>query len=190
MEDKLLVLRCKRGSSDALARIYEKYRRDLLILAIALLNDVGAAEDVVHDVFVNFVEALARFHLTGSLKRYLLTCAANNARNRNKARERQQNVRHSPAQSAGKGSDDPVQSIIYNEQLQQFGDAMTQLPYPQREAIILHVQVGMRFRAIADLRGMSVNTIKSRYRYGLDKLRSILNHEAKDETSRSNTKTD
>jgi len=38
MEDRLLVLRCKRGSAGAMARIYEKYRKDLLILAIALLG--------------------------------------------------------------------------------------------------------------------------------------------------------
>ena len=53
MEDKLLVLRCKRGSADALGRIYEKYKNDSLILAIALLNNTSAAEDVVHDVFLS-----------------------------------------------------------------------------------------------------------------------------------------
>jgi hypothetical protein len=56
MEDKLLVFRCKRGSRDALARIYQKYKRDLLLLAAALLNDSGIAEDVVHDVFVRSEE--------------------------------------------------------------------------------------------------------------------------------------
>jgi hypothetical protein len=30
MEDKLLVLRCKRSSKEALARVYQKYKRDLL----------------------------------------------------------------------------------------------------------------------------------------------------------------
>jgi len=35
----------------------------------------------------------------------------------------------------------------------------------------------MKFRQIAQLQGVSVNTIKGRYRYGLTKLRSILNGE-------------
>jgi hypothetical protein len=39
MEDKLLVFRCKRGSKEALSRIYEKYEKDLVLLAVALLND-------------------------------------------------------------------------------------------------------------------------------------------------------
>jgi hypothetical protein len=38
MEDKLLVLRCKRGSTEALGRIYEKYKTDMLVLAMALLR--------------------------------------------------------------------------------------------------------------------------------------------------------
>jgi RNA polymerase sigma-70 factor (ECF subfamily) len=59
----------------------------------------------------------------------------------------------------------------------QIEQAMVQLPYEQREAIILHLQSGMRFRAIAAIQGVSINTIQSRYRYGLDKLRSLLNIE-------------
>jgi len=76
MEDKLLVYRCKRGSDEALTRIYQKYKADLLLLGMALLNDRTVAEDVVHDVFVSFVQGLDRFRLTGSLKGFLLTCVA------------------------------------------------------------------------------------------------------------------
>ena len=54
MEDQLLVVRCRRGSVEAMARIYRKYRKDLLVLAMALLNDKAAAEDIVHDVFLAF----------------------------------------------------------------------------------------------------------------------------------------
>jgi len=89
MEDKLLVLRCKRGSTEALGRIYEKYKTDMLVLAMALLNDKSAAEDVMHDVFLSFVMNIEKFGLTGSLKSYLLTCLANRARNLNKAKHRQ-----------------------------------------------------------------------------------------------------
>jgi RNA polymerase sigma factor (sigma-70 family) len=178
MEDKLLVLRCKRGSRDALGRIYQKYKTDLLILAMALLNEKSAAEDLVHDVFVTFVQSLERFRLTGSLKGYLLTCVANRARNVNKAKHHQ-SVDLDEAESFGSGSDEPSQSIICNEELQQLSDAMAQLPYDQRETIMLHHQAAMTFKAIAESQGISVNTAKSRYRYGLDKLRLILNDEVK-----------
>ncbi|UCE47798.1 MAG: sigma-70 family RNA polymerase sigma factor, partial [Phycisphaerales bacterium] len=127
MEDKLLVLRCKRGSTDALGRIYEKYKSDALILAIALLNDTTAAEDVVHDVFLAFVRAIEKFRLTGSLKGYLLTCVANRAHNVNKAMHRHV-LEANPADGVNSTSDEPSRSIVCNEQLRQLGDAMAQLP--------------------------------------------------------------
>lgn len=177
MEDKLLVLRCKRGNQDALGRIYEKYKSDALILAIALLNNTSAAEDVVHDVFLAFVQSIEKFRLTGSLKSYLLTCVANRARNANKAIHRH-GVESNPAEPVSLDSDEPSQPIMCNEQLQQLGDAMAQLPYDQRETIMLHFQAAMTFRTIAKSLGISVNTVKSRHRYGLDKLRVILDNEA------------
>jgi RNA polymerase sigma-70 factor (ECF subfamily) len=183
MEDKLLVLKCKRGSKDALGRIYEKYKNDLMILSIALLNDISAAEDVVHDVFVTFVQSLERFQLTGSLKGYLLTCAINRARNVNKARQHQ-SIEADPAEPVTPAVDEPSRSIIYNEQLQQLSDAMAHLSYEQREVIMLHYQAGMTFKNIAASLGIPVNTAKSRYRYGIDKLRSTLDDEVKNETSR------
>ena len=57
MEDKLLILGFKHISSEALRRIYEKYRLYLLKLAVALLHDVSLAEDVVHDVFIRFIQS-------------------------------------------------------------------------------------------------------------------------------------
>lgn len=54
LEDRVLVWRLNRGSVDALARIYEKYRDDLLRLALSLLRDKSEAEDAVQDVFVKF----------------------------------------------------------------------------------------------------------------------------------------
>jgi len=177
MEDKLLVLKCKSGSKDALGRIYEKYKSDLLILAIALLNDTSAAEDVVHDVFVSFVQIIDKFRLTGSLKGYLLTCVANRARNANRAKH-QQCIVSEQQELVGSGSNEPLKSIICNEQLQRLCYVMAQLPYDQREVIMLHYQAVMTFKKIAKSLGTSVNTVKSRYRYGLDKLRLILDEEA------------
>jgi RNA polymerase sigma factor (sigma-70 family) len=179
MEDKLLVLRCKRGSRHALGRIYEKYKNNLLILAMALLNDVNAAEDAVHDVFVSFVQSIEKFQLTGSLKGYLLTCVANCARNKLRARH-QQNARFREAKFINNSSaNEPSQLIIANESLQLLGSAMAQLPYEQREVIMLRLQASMTFKAIAKLQGISVNTVKSRYKYGLDRLRSALDEEVK-----------
>jgi RNA polymerase sigma-70 factor (ECF subfamily) len=177
MENKLLVQGCKRGSTEALCRIYEKYKNDLMVLAVALLNDTSAAEDVVHDVFVSFVQALDDFQLTGTLKGYLATCVANRARNVNRLRQ-SHTVTLDEAEPIGADSNEPFQSIACNEELHQLSRAMAELPYRQRETVMLHLRAGMKFRQIAKSQGISVNTAKSRYRYGIDKLRSVLNGEA------------
>ncbi len=82
IEDELLKWRFKRGSREALARIYEKYMHLLLSVAMGLLNDPHEAEDVVQDVFVSFARGAGGFGLKGSLKAYLATCVINRARDR------------------------------------------------------------------------------------------------------------
>jgi RNA polymerase sigma-70 factor (ECF subfamily) len=178
LEDKLLIWRFKCGSSDALCRIYKKYKNDLLKLASALLNDANAAEDVVQDCFVSFAQSADRIKVSGNLKSYLATCVANLAHNRHRARKPQKTADPDEAKSAESNSERPEQWLIYSERLRRLNDALARLPYEQREAISLHLQAGMKFKAIAELQDVSINTVQSRYRYGLDKLRSILNNEA------------
>jgi RNA polymerase sigma-70 factor (ECF subfamily) len=55
--------------------------------------------------------------------------------------------------------------------------ALNQLPFEQREVIVLHLKGGIKFREIALMQEVSIDTIKSRYRYGLKKLRSMLDDE-------------
>ena len=176
LEDKLLVLKCRRGSRDAMCRIYEKYKDYLLTLAKGLLNEQAAAEDIVHDVFVSFARSARQFQLTGSLRGYLATCVSNLARDKIRARTRQAEALSS-ANPASLDSDNPEQCVIEREELTRLRQAISQIPYEQREAVMLHLKGGMKFREIANLQGVSVSTIHGRYRYGLDKLRSLLNSE-------------
>ena len=178
IEDRLLIWKFKCGSSDALARMYQKYKNDLLRLASALLNDAGAAEDIVHDCFVSFAQSSRRLRVNGNLKCYLATSVANRARNWNRAGLRREINGLDEAEPVVSGSKRPEQWLIYSEQLTQLNNALAQISYEQREVIVLHLQGGMKFRAIAELQGVSVNTVQSRYRYGLAKLRSILDSEA------------
>lgn len=177
-EDKLSIWKINRGNRNVLQGIYEKYKDDLVTLAAALLNDVSSAEDVVHDVFVSFIKSSHRFRPTGSLKGYLATCVANNARNKNKANQRRNNIAldAGPTEVASNSSEF---SAIFGEELRQLSWALGQLPYEQREVLILHTYSGMKFKAIAAQQSVSINTVQGRYRYALDKLRSMLNGEMK-----------
>jgi len=179
IEDKLLVWKFKSGSNDALCQIYEKYKDNLLRLATALLNETSAAEDIVHDCFVSFAQSAEKLKVSGNLRSYLATSVVNRVRSRHRSRGRHKTTNLERAESAISDTKRPEQWIIENEQLKQLNNALAQLPYEQREVIILHAHGGVKFRAIAKSQDVSISTIQSRYRYGLDKLRSILDNEAK-----------
>lgn len=177
LEDKLLIHKFNRGDGDALRRIYEKYRNDLLKVATALLNDRSGVEDVLHDVFVTFAQGVGNFQLRGSLKGYLSICTANRARDKNRSTQRHRTVGIDNAGPIRSDMSGPARLAERSELAEQLSHAMAQLPCEQREIIILHLQSKVRFRQIAKSKGLSVNTIRSRYRYGLNKLRSILDGE-------------
>jgi len=179
LNDKLLIWKFNRGKTDVLHRIYDKYKNDMTTLAAALLNDRSCAEDVVHDVFVTFIKSCGSLKLTENLKGYLTTCVANNARNKNKAGQRCQNSPIEQDEPIASDSYRPDSPVVLDEQSQRLTQALCQLSYEQREVVLLHLYSGLKFKAIADLQGKSINTIQGRYRYGLNKLRSILDGEAK-----------
>jgi RNA polymerase sigma-70 factor (ECF subfamily) len=174
LEDKLLIWKLKRGSRDALQRIYEKYRHDLLRLASALLTEKNQAEDVVHEVFACFVESCQGFELTGSLQGYLKTCVANRARNLNRTKARHSTKGLDSIEERISDLKRPDEWIIMNDEFQRANEAMGRLPYEQREVVALRIQGAMKFKDIARLQETSIKTALSRYGYGMDKLRALL----------------
>jgi RNA polymerase sigma factor (sigma-70 family) len=178
MEDRLLLYKFKHGDSEALRRIYQKYEVYLLTVATALLNDIGAAEDALHDTFVSFAQSAGRIKLEGSLRNFLATCVAN--RCRDKLRKRKNNPESlDMAETFASGEKGPELAAVCNEEFEKLANAIAELSYEQREVIVLHLKAGLMFRQIADLQKVSINTVQSRYRYGIDKLRSMLNGEDK-----------
>lgn len=177
LEDRFLVWQLRQGSRDALCRIYDKYRDDLLRLAVSLANETTLAEDVVQDVFASFVRNARQFRLTGSLRGYLATCVANRVRNAHRDRRRQRCASLEEAEEIVAESRRPDQWIVFSEELERVAIALALLPYQQREVIALRLQGGMKFREIAELQHVPTKTALSRYRCGLRKLRSLLNGE-------------
>lgn len=177
IQDKVLVWRFNRGRREALHDIYEKYKDYLVSLAAALLTDVAQAEDVVHDVFIGFIQTSGRFRLTGSLKGYLATCVANGARNCNRAGKRRGYANLDDVPPPIAPGDNPEVKALFGETSERLARALAQLPYEQREVLILRTYGNMKFTAIAAQQKTSIHTAQGRYRYALDKMRSLLNGE-------------
>jgi RNA polymerase sigma factor (sigma-70 family) len=174
-DNQLLKWKFKRGSDEALTLIYEKYLDSMLTLALGLLNDAPAAEDVVQDVFVAFAQSRGSFQVWGSLSGYLATSVVNRVRDYKRRQRRQAGKdvqRRVAPEPAG-----PEQAVILTEQAQLLARALAELPEEQREVVLLRLKAGLKFRDIAKLQQISINTVLSRYRYGLERLRSMLDGE-------------
>ena len=182
-EDQRLLSGLRAGDKDALRRIYEKYIDDLLRVATSLLSDIQSAEDCLHDVFVDFASSVDGSMIHSSLKSYLTSCVANRARDQLRKQTRQSKS-HRDQLCYKSMPVNPTKQLIKAEESARVFAALAELPYQQREVFVLRVQGQMRFREIAGLLGLSINSVQSRYRYAIEKLRAILTEENHNETKR------
>jgi len=173
LKDRRLVHRLSRADPDALRQIYNRYKNDLLTVAMALLADPDAAEDCVHDVFVHFAGAPADMRASRNLRGYLMRCVANRAKNLIK-HQQLQHVHQMDEQEYVGEQDCPESRLIVSEESMRIFEAMAKLPTEQREVVSLHIHGKLKFREIAKQVDVSINTVQSRYRYGIEKLRTLL----------------
>jgi RNA polymerase sigma factor (sigma-70 family) len=170
-EAKNLIRRFNRGDVQALRGMYDLFRHDLMTLAMALLRDSAGAENAVHEVFVKMLASQHRMRIRGNLRGYLLTAVANTCRDMLTHKGRAVTP---PEQSKGYCAEGPERAVVLSEAQEHLATALAQLPYEQREVLVLRYFGDLKFKAIAKSQGVSINTVQGRYRYGLEKLRSLL----------------
>lgn len=173
-EDQRLVWQLKTGQQKALVRIYGKYKNYLLKIAHGLVTDASQAEDVVQDVFVSLVQATPSLPVDGNLRGYLVRCLINRVHDLSRSRQPSSLVSSDIACIDG---DQPEHWLLQDEEMARLNRGLARLPDSQRMAITLRIRGGLKFREIARLQGLSINTVQSRYRNGMAKLRHLLNGE-------------
>ncbi len=169
-EDRRLLKALRRGENTAWRRIYLKYKDDLLTVARSLVHDVNTAEDCLQEVFVLLASDGCKVH--SNLKGYLLSCVVNRARDHLRRGDAQSNQMNMQTQRADLA--DPADTLAEDDRVRTVTRALEKLPVEQREVVVLHLQADMTFRRIASTLGLSINTVQSRYRYGMEKLRQLL----------------
>ena len=147
-------------------RLYDELGTSLYRYAVMLLADAVAAEDAIQQVFA----ALLRH--SGTIENeahYLRRAVRNECYSMLRGRVRQ------GRDVTGRPVLEPVvaESVNHAERLALEG-AIRELPPEQREVVHLHVFEGWTFQEVADASGESINTIASRYRYALARLREAL----------------
>ncbi len=170
-ETKNLARRFNQGDVESLRGMYDLFRHDLMTLAMALLRESAGAEDAVHGVFVKLLASQRTIRIRGNLRGYLLTAVANTCRDMLSSKGR---TTVSSESSTGCCAEGPSRAVVLNEAQQHLATALEQLPYEQREVLVLRYFSDLKFKAIARSQGVSINTVQGRYRYGLEKLRSLL----------------
>ncbi len=144
-------------------QLYEKHGPALLAYACALLRDPSAAEDVLHQVFLNVLRG--RANAAGEPAPYLFRAVRNTALNHIRGQAREVELA-----DGGVWLESPDGSKETSMALQ---SALKQLPDEQREIVVLKIWGQLTFEEAATVIGISPNTAASRYRYGIERLKGI-----------------
>ncbi len=175
--DCQLIERLRNCDREALRLIYEKYKLALLRVGLCITANRTDAEDCLHDVFVSLALDRANIRPGGNLQGYLVTSMANRCRDRLRMRKRwlsgsnAAEIYHREFTARGT---EPATAAIADETDDQLYRAVAELPADQRTVITLRLNGDLTFEEIARMENVSNNTIRSRYRYALDKLRMAL----------------
>jgi RNA polymerase sigma-70 factor, ECF subfamily len=158
----------------AVELIWNRYAGDLLAFLAARLGSKDDAEDVLQALFVTIVRKRQILAQARCLAAYLYRMTRNEATTyiRSHQRHRRDAADTEPWLVPRDIGDQPYDLA---EQLQV---TLSRLPLAQREVVVLKVYREKTFGEIAQLLGVSPNTAASRYRYGMERLRSLLKDNA------------
>jgi RNA polymerase sigma-70 factor (ECF subfamily) len=135
----------------------------LLAYAVSLLSNRAASEDVVQQVFTRLLRG--DLQINGAPTPYLYRAVRNAAQNFRRDHVREVDLDGIGWLESPPGKEDDALALQ---------SALRVLPSEQREVVVLHVWGQMTFDEVAATLDVSPNTVASRYRYGLARLRSEL----------------
>ena len=183
--DESLMLRYRDGDVRAFELLVTRHRKALFNFILRFVRDTAAAEDVTQETFLRLVKGADAYERQAKFTTWLYTIA------RNLCVDAARRGKHRKAASldaplgdedgsaslldlvpdTGAGVDRQAQSRELAVRLRQ---AIESLPDEQREIFLLREVADLQFNEIANVIGCPENTVKSRMRYALEKLREAL----------------
>jgi RNA polymerase sigma-70 factor (ECF subfamily) len=158
------------------ASAYREHGQAVLAQAMRVCGPTLAI-DVTQDVFLHLWSHPEKFDpARGSLRTYLLVMARNKAvdsiRTESARSARELGIAEPTGQRAADADAD--EALLRNDLAARVDAALEQLPFTQREAIVLAYFGGISYHQVARLLGLPEGTVKGRIRMGLQKLRRAL----------------
>ena len=183
-DDKRLLERIVERDLDALGALYDRYSNGVYALAMQVLRDSGAAEEVAQDVFHNVWRRASSYHPDrGKVTSWLFSIAHHRTidelRRRRREREHvQHGVDIDNRPSEGRG--DPVEYTTLRFEGGRIKEALGVLRTEQREVVMLAYYGGFTHSEIAARLDQPLGTVKTRMRLALKKLREVLGPQAQE----------
>lgn len=161
---KMIFMNGKR--LDELERVIVLYQDMLFRFAFFRTGSRADAEDIVQEVFLKMFDSGRDLSHVCNLKSYLYRCVANACADWRKGRC---DVGGLPADRAAEEETDGA----WKEEYERIDRLLAGIPCEQAEVIRMRCIDGLGFGEIADMLGVPLPTAKSRFRYGIEKLRTI-----------------
>ncbi|UWX03464.1 RNA polymerase sigma factor [Pseudoxanthomonas sp. NC8] len=175
--DETLMLAWMAGDPAAFNTLYDRHRGPLYRFLLGQVRDRPLAEELYRDVWQRVIAARAGWKPEAAFRTWLYRIA------HNRLNDHWRSQRHRPPApvdaelrtAALADPDDPERRAGDDETRQHLQQALDELPDEQREAVLLRLQQELSLDEIGRITGVGRETVKSRLRYALDKLRARLN---------------
>lgn len=171
--DGELVAALRRGSREAAGRLVERYLRASRAIALSIVGDVAAAEDVAQDAFVYALERIGDCRYPDRFGSWLLQIVRN--RSRNYVRDlKASRIVDLDAVSLPADGTTPQLDLERSLLRERLIGALGTLPEVRREVLLLHDLEGWTHREIADRLDLPAGTVRSHLHHARRALRSLL----------------
>ena len=155
----------------AFMQLFERHRQVVFRVAFRLTNSKAAAEDIAQECFLGLLNAAGRFDpAKGSLRTYLYGAVRNHARRYYGLREGEIDLDETEIDDAP----EPSQVFLAQEKSKIIQQAISTLPIPQREALILFQYEELPLEEVAAILGIDIGAVKSRLHRARARLKRIL----------------
>jgi RNA polymerase sigma factor (sigma-70 family) len=167
------------GREAAFSEIVRRHRSILYRLALGNIGDADEALDIVQETFVSAHLALKRYDPARSMRAWLATIAINKCRDWGRRRAVRRLLSFAlPIDGAVENvaEDRPGQDVAVSDrqQLARLRHAITDLPAPLREPLVLHTIEGMSQAETASILSITEKAVETRLRRARIKLAAIL----------------
>ena len=173
-EDRLLLL-MKTGDMEAFRRLYELTAKGIYSYALSILQQPQDAEEVMQDTYLTAWRQAARYETEGKPMAWLLTIARNLCYMRLRRQKDHPCVSYEELEQEEPG--ELCSRIELVPEKQMLLDALTALGEDERKIVLLHDAGNMKHREIAQLLGIPLSTVLSKYRRALKRLQRLMDGE-------------